>query len=150
MPKSPESHDIFHLISVYFLKQCKTDKKEMILNLKIINKKTTSSWTLTLSYMQLKSMNWLSGARTLKWSWIGERLVRILFLVSPSLFPTSGSDIGELKQLWRRRLQKRLLKKWSRAVSNFVALLPTLLICQMLTIFFWSWILKDCIFPKKK
>ena len=36
-------------------------------------------------------------------------------------------------------------KKWTRAASNFIALIPSRWICRMLAIFFYSWILKDCI-----
>ena len=47
-------------------------------------------------------------------------------------------------------LRKRHLK--SRAASNFIALIPSRLIRQMLAIFFWRWILTDCvkILEKKK
>ena len=45
------------------------------------------------------------------------------------------ASIGELKQLRRRRIQKRHLKKWIRAASNFIALVPSRLIRQMLAFF---------------
>ena len=52
-------------------------------------------------------------------------------------------DIRELKQQRRATAAKTSLKKWSRAASNFIALIPFRSIRQMLAIFFWTWILKD-------
>ena len=40
---------------------------------------------------------------------------------------------------------KTSLKKRIRTASNFIALIPCRSIRQMLAIFFWSWVLKDCI-----
>ena len=45
---------------------------------------------------------------------------------------------------------KTLLKKWIRAASNFIAFIPCRSIRQMLAIFFWSWVLKDCIKVQEK
>ena len=42
---------------------------------------------------------------------------------------------SELKQQRRRRLGKRHVKKWIRSTSNFIALIPTRTIRQMLVIF---------------
>ena len=41
-------------------------------------------------------------------------------------------------------------KEWILAVSYFIALIPTLLICQMLAIFFRRWILKDLVIVQKR
>ena len=43
-----------------------------------------------------------------------------------------------------------LIEKWGRAASKFIAPTPSRLICQMLTNFVWSWILKDCIKVQEK
>ena len=43
-----------------------------------------------------------------------------------------------------------LEKKWIRAVSNFITLIPSRLIRQMWSNRFWSWILKDCIKVQEK
>ena len=37
------------------------------------------------------------------------------------------------------------LKKWNSATSNFIALIPSRLVRQMLANFSEGWILKDCI-----
>ena len=42
------------------------------------------------------------------------------------------------------------VEKWSRSASNFIALIWSYLIRKMLAIFFWSWILKDCIEVQEK
>ena len=42
------------------------------------------------------------------------------------------------------------LKKWRRVAANFIALIPSCSIRQMLAIFFWIWILKDCIEVQEK
>ena len=45
---------------------------------------------------------------------------------------------------------KTSLKKWIRAASNFIALILSRLIRQMLQKFFGSWILNDCIKVQEK
>ena len=47
-------------------------------------------------------------------------------------------------------MEKTSPKKWIRAVSNFIALIPTPLICQMMAIFFRGWILKGCIWVHER
>ena len=42
---------------------------------------------------------------------------------------------GDIRELRQATAAKTSPKKWIRAVSNFIALIPTPLMCQMLAIF---------------
>ena len=56
-----------------------------------------------------------------------------------------GSDNKKLKEQ-----QHRQLRKIRAASVNFNVFIPSCSICQMLTIFFWSWIPKDCVKVQEK
>ena len=69
---------------------------------------------------------WIQGTRTVK--------------DTPHLIPKPDEHkiLGvnrKLKQQRRRRLRKRLLKRESRAASNFISLIPSRLIRQVMAVF---------------
>ena len=93
--------------------------------------------------------------------WVSERLISIFHPLSSLCLKYQrrkrvedvhrwDAVIRDLKQWRRQRQWKRHLKNWVWVLSNLIASIWTLSICQMQGDFSWSWIRKDFIQVQKE